>query len=138
MCHLKITTIENSRLLHCQWLELEPFCGTSISKNISYNYMSTYIGNDLEDRLEALETENVSLRKYNEYHQVLHEIDHMSDLHVDSSLLTKVLSTIKDGLVKFCNTKTSCNGVNNMWILKNSTSLLSSLDQLDVRTATSV
>ena len=30
------------------------------------------------------------------------------------------------------------NGVNNMWILKNSTSLLSSLDQLDVRTATSV
>ena len=53
-------------------------------------------------------------------------------------LLTKVLSTIKDGLVRYCNTKTSCNGVNNMWILKNSTSLLSSLDQLDVRTATSV
>ena len=55
-----------------------------------------------------------------------------------SCLLTKVLSTIKDGLVRYCNTKTSCNGVNNMWILKNSTSLLSSLDQLDVRTATSV
>ena len=34
--------------------------------------------------------------------------------------------------------KTSHNGVNNMWILKNSTSLLSSLDQLDVRTAKSV
>ena len=29
--------------------------------------------------------ENASLRKYNEYHQVVHEIDHMSDLHVDSS-----------------------------------------------------
>ena len=55
-----------------------------------------------------------------------------------SSLLTKVLSTTKDGLVRYCNTKTSHNGVNNMWILKNSTSLLSSLDQLDVRTATSV
>ena len=55
-----------------------------------------------------------------------------------SCLLTKVLSTIKDGLVRYCNTKTSHNGVNNMWILKNSTSLLSSLDQLDVRTATSV
>ena len=55
-----------------------------------------------------------------------------------SCLLTKVLSTIKDGLVRYCNTKTSCNGANNMWILKNSTSLLSSLDQLDVRTATSV
>ena len=42
-----------------------------------------------------------------------------------SCLLTKVLSTIKDGLVRYCNTKTSRNGVNNMWILKNSTSLLS-------------
>ena len=53
-------------------------------------------------------------------------------------LLTKVLSTIKDGLVRYRNTKTSCNGVNNMCILKNSTSRLSSLDQLDVRTASSV
>ena len=55
-----------------------------------------------------------------------------------SCLLTKVLSTIKDGLVRYCNTKTSHNGVKNMWILKNSTSLLSSLDQLNVRAATSV
>ena len=55
-----------------------------------------------------------------------------------SCLLTKVLSTIKDGLVRYSNTKTSRNGVNNMWVLKNSTSLLSSLDQLDVSTATSV
>ena len=37
-----------------------------------------------------------------------------------------------------CNTKTSRNDVNNMWIVKNTASLLSSLDQLDVRTATSV
>ena len=66
--------------------------------------MSIYIGNVLKDRLEALETENTSLRKcdskdrlkaletenallkkYNEYHQVVHEIDHMSDMHLDSS-----------------------------------------------------
>ena len=47
--------------------------------------MSIYIGNDLEDRLEALEAENASLRKYSEYHQVVDEIDHVSDLHVDSS-----------------------------------------------------
>ena len=66
--------------------------------------MSIYIGNDLEDRLEALEmenksakkcdledriraleTENASLKKHNEYHQLVHEIDHMSDLHLDSS-----------------------------------------------------
>ena len=55
-----------------------------------------------------------------------------------SCLLTKVLSTIKDGLLRYCNTKTISNGVDNMWILKNSTSLLSSLDQLDVHTTTSV
>ena len=55
-----------------------------------------------------------------------------------SCLLTKLLSTIKDGLIRYCATKTSQNGVNNMWILKNSTCLLSSIDQLDVRTATSV
>ena len=66
--------------------------------------MSIYTGNDLEDRLEALEMENTSLKKYNledrlkaletenallkkynEYHQFVHEIDHMSDLHLDSS-----------------------------------------------------
>ena len=47
--------------------------------------MSIYIGNDLEDRLEALEIENASLREYNEYHQLVHEIDYMSDLHLDSS-----------------------------------------------------
>ena len=55
-----------------------------------------------------------------------------------SCLLTKVLTTIKDGLIKYNNTKTSRNGVNSTWIVKSSTSLLSSLDQLDVRTATSV
>ena len=47
--------------------------------------MSIYTGNDLEDRLEALEVENASLKKYNEYLQIVDEIDHMSDLHVDSS-----------------------------------------------------
>ena len=53
--------------------------------------MSIYIGNDLEDRLEALEAENASLRKYNEYHQVVNEIDHMSDLHLDSSFYKRSL-----------------------------------------------
>ena len=55
-----------------------------------------------------------------------------------SCLLTRVLTTVKDGLSRYNNTKTSRNGVNSMWIVKNSTSLLSSLDQLDVHTATSV
>ena len=66
--------------------------------------MSIYIGNNLEDRLKSLkienaslknynledrlkvlEIENASLKKYSEYHQVVHEIDHMSDLHLHSS-----------------------------------------------------
>ena len=55
-----------------------------------------------------------------------------------SCLLTKVLTTVKDGLIGYNNTKTSGNGVNSMWIVKSSTNLLASLDQLDVRTATSV
>ena len=55
-----------------------------------------------------------------------------------SCLPTKVLTTVKDGLIRYCNTKTSRNRVNSMWIVENSTSLLSFLDQLYVRTATSV
>ena len=47
--------------------------------------MSIYIGNDFEDRLKALEMENTSLKIYNEYRQVVDEIDHTSDLHLDSS-----------------------------------------------------
>ena len=39
--------------------------------------MSIYIGNDLENKLKILETENALLKKYNEYHQVVHEIDNM-------------------------------------------------------------
>ena len=52
--------------------------------------MSIYIENDLECRLKALEMENFLLRKYNDYHQVIHQTDHMSDPHssaVSSSLL---------------------------------------------------
>ena len=40
-----------------------------------------------------------------------------------SCLLTKVLTTVKDWLIGYNNTKTSCNGVNSMWTVKNSTSL---------------
>ena len=53
--------------------------------------MSIYIGNDLEDRLKVLEMENALLKKYNEYHQAVHEIDHMSDLHVDSSFYKQTM-----------------------------------------------
>ena len=55
-----------------------------------------------------------------------------------SSLLTKILTVIKAGLEKYCSIKTSHTGVNNMWILKNSTNLLSSLGHLGVHKETSI
>ena len=55
-----------------------------------------------------------------------------------SSLLTKILTVIKTGPEKYCSIKTSNTGVNNMWILKNSTNLLSSLGHLGVHKATSI
>ena len=74
--------------------------------------MSIYIGNDLEDRLEALEaletenrikaleTENALLKKHNEYHQLVHKIDHMSDLHLDSSFYKQSMDIDKYFKVK--------------------------------------
>ena len=77
--------------------------------------MSIYIGNDLEDKLKALEIENASskkynledrlkaLEKYNEYHQVVHEIDHMSDLHLDSRFYRQskliTMLTLRNGMI---------------------------------------
>ena len=62
--------------------------------------MSIYIGNNFEYRLKALEMENTSLRKYNDYHQVVHEIDHMSDLHVDSSFYKQSMKMDNDHKIK--------------------------------------
>ena len=55
-----------------------------------------------------------------------------------TSLLTKILVARKTGPEKYCSVKTSHTGVNNMWILKNSTNLLSSLAHLGVRKAISI
>ena len=52
--------------------------------------MSIYIGKNLEDGLKALEMESSLLKKYSDYHQVVHEIDHMSDLHGDSSFFLAI------------------------------------------------
>ena len=57
--------------------------------------MSIYIGNGLEDRLEALEAENTLLKKYNEYRQIVDEIDHTSDLHLDSSFYKRSMKLDK-------------------------------------------
>ena len=57
--------------------------------------MSIYIGNDLEDRLEALEAKNTLLKEYSEYRQIVDEIDHMSDLHLDSSFYKRSIKLDK-------------------------------------------
>ena len=68
--------------------------------------MSIYIGkiSDFEDRLKALEIENASLKKYNEYHRVVHEIDHMSDMHLDSNFYKQLMDIdnylkLKNGMI---------------------------------------
>ena len=55
-----------------------------------------------------------------------------------SILLTKILTVMKTEPEKYCGIKTSHTRVNNMWILKNSTNLLSSLGHLRVHRATSI
>ena len=55
-----------------------------------------------------------------------------------SNLLTKILTVKQTGLEKYCSIKTSHTEVNNMWILKNSTNLLSTLGHLGVHRATSI
>ena len=55
-----------------------------------------------------------------------------------SSLSIKILKSHKDLLEKYCSIKTSHTRVNNMWILKNSTNLLSLLGHLGVHRAPSV
>ena len=50
---------------------------------------------NLEDKLKALETENVLLKQHNEYHQLVHEINHMSDLHLDSSFYKQLMDIDK-------------------------------------------
>ena len=54
----------------------------------------------MEDRLKALEMENTSLRTYNDYHQVVHEVDHMSDLHVDSSFYKQSMKIDNNDKIK--------------------------------------
>ena len=49
--------------------------------------MSIYIGNDLEDRLEALEMENTSLKKYNLE-------DRLKALEVENTSLKNTMNTI--------------------------------------------
>ena len=55
-----------------------------------------------------------------------------------SKLLTSVLTAIKEGLQKYCETSYSTSGVNQMWILKNSKDLLQYLKSRDLATCSSI
>ena len=61
--------------------------------------MSIYIGNNFEDRLKALETENSLLRKYNDYHQVVHEIDKGGQVHCMEVVLCLSQKVAKNGQI---------------------------------------
>ena len=55
-----------------------------------------------------------------------------------SVLLTSILTEVKDGLQKYCETSFSRSGVNDMWILKNSKELLESLRSKSLSTCNSI
>ena len=55
-----------------------------------------------------------------------------------SIILTSLLTAIKEGLQKYCNIAFSHSGINQMWILKNSKTLLESLNSSSCRNFTSV
>ena len=59
-------------------------------------------------------------------------------IHLRIILLTKLLTHIKQGLQKYCETAYSRSGVNQMWILKNSKELLEHLKSLNFNNITSI
>ena len=53
---------------------------------MSYNYIYVHLHREQFGRyVENIRNGKCFIKKYNDYHQVVHEINHMSDLHVDSS-----------------------------------------------------
>ena len=55
-----------------------------------------------------------------------------------SITLTKILSAVKEGLQKYCDTVYSRSGINHMWILKNSKELLENLKSRSFSNVTSI
>ena len=51
-----------------------------------------------------------------------------------SQLLTTLLTAVKEGLQKYCDTAYSRSGLNQMWILKNSKALFENLDSRSLKT----
>ena len=53
---------------------------------MSYNYIYVYLHRKQFGRyVENIRNRKHFIKKYNDYHQVVHYVDHMSDLHEESS-----------------------------------------------------
>ena len=126
---------------------------TNISPNSTYIPSADSFGEILKSHCKFIESVGLEMSEedknfpYLHWTPKLHKVPFKHSFIAGSSkctikdlscLLTKVLTTVKDGLIRYCNTKTIRNGVSSMWIVRNSASLLSSRDQLDVCMATSV
>ena len=55
-----------------------------------------------------------------------------------SQILTRILTTVKEGLQKYCDTAYARSGVNQMWILKNSKELLENLKAQSLHSINSI
>ena len=55
-----------------------------------------------------------------------------------SQILTRILTTVKDGLQKYCDTAYARSGVNQMWILKNSKEILENLKAQSLHSVNSI
>ena len=55
-----------------------------------------------------------------------------------SQILTRILTAVKEGLQKFCDTAYARSGVNQMWILKNSKELLENLKAQSLHSVNSI
>ena len=55
-----------------------------------------------------------------------------------SQILTRILTAVKEGLQKYCDTAYARNGVNQMWILKNSKELLENLKAQSLHSVNSI
>ena len=55
-----------------------------------------------------------------------------------SQIVTQVLTAVKEGLLKYCDTAYARSGVNQMWILKNSKELLENLKAQSLHSINSI
>ena len=55
-----------------------------------------------------------------------------------SQILARILTTVKEGLQKYCDTSYARSGVNQMWILKNSKELLENLKTQSLHSVNSI